>query len=153
MAGNLSAAAAAANAAAASFAALTDSLDYLDASSIEQVRQAYRFADEAHLGQLRSSGEPHTNPAGGRVVFLAKPGADALRNALARPSETFDVEFPEGIVPMRYIHKERAGKDIYYFANLNGKAFDSAVALRGKLERIGDRAREDAEIQNRDDVS
>ena len=27
-----------------------------------------------------------------------------------------------------------------------------AVALRGKLERIGDRAREDAEIQNRDDV-
>ena len=37
--GNLSAAAAAANAAAASFAALTDSLDYLDATSIEQVRQ------------------------------------------------------------------------------------------------------------------
>ena len=27
-----------------------------------------------------------------------------------------------------------------------------AVALRGKLERIGNRAREDAEIQNRDDV-
>ena len=51
-AGNLSAAAAAANAAAASFAALTDSLDYLDAVSIEQVRQAYRFADEAHLGPV-----------------------------------------------------------------------------------------------------
>ncbi|GDY35844.1 MULTISPECIES: bifunctional (p)ppGpp synthetase/guanosine-3',5'-bis(diphosphate) 3'-pyrophosphohydrolase [unclassified Acidovorax] len=62
-AGGLSAAAAAANAAAASFAALTDSLDYLDASSIEQVRQAYRFADEAHLGQLRNSGEPYiTHP-------------------------------------------------------------------------------------------
>ena len=44
---------AAANAAAASFAALTDSLDYLDNASIEQVRQAYRFADEAHLGLLR----------------------------------------------------------------------------------------------------
>ncbi|WP_298213524.1 HD domain-containing protein, partial [Acidovorax sp.] len=63
MAGTLSAAAAAANAAAASFAALTDSLDYLDASSIEMVRQAYRFADEAHLGQLRNSGEPYiTHP-------------------------------------------------------------------------------------------
>src|SRR3989344_2479628 len=62
-AGTLSAAAAAANAAAASFAALTDSLDYLDATSIEQVRQAYRFADEAHLGQLRNSGEPYiTHP-------------------------------------------------------------------------------------------
>src|SRR5574343_1637359 len=54
---------AAANAAAASFAALTDSLDYLDSASIEQVRQAYRFADEAHLGQLRNSGEPYiTHP-------------------------------------------------------------------------------------------
>ncbi|MCJ0765340.1 RelA/SpoT family protein [Variovorax terrae] len=54
---------AAANAAAASFAALTARLDYLDASDIEQVRLAYRFADEAHLGQLRNSGEPYiTHP-------------------------------------------------------------------------------------------
>ncbi len=57
------ASAAAAKAAAASFAALTASLDYLDAASIEHVRQAYRFADEAHLGQLRSNGEPYiTHP-------------------------------------------------------------------------------------------
>ncbi len=54
---------AAANAAAASFAALTAKLDYLDASEIEQVRLAYRFADEAHLGQIRASGEPYiTHP-------------------------------------------------------------------------------------------
>ena len=58
-----SASVAAANAAAASFAALTENLGYLDAASIEQVRQAYRFADEAHLGQLRNSGEPYiTHP-------------------------------------------------------------------------------------------
>ncbi|MCE1250904.1 MAG: bifunctional (p)ppGpp synthetase/guanosine-3',5'-bis(diphosphate) 3'-pyrophosphohydrolase [Comamonadaceae bacterium] len=54
---------AAANAAAASFAALTETLGYLDPASIEQVRQAYRFADAAHLGQLRNSGEPYiTHP-------------------------------------------------------------------------------------------
>ncbi len=54
---------AAANAAAASFAALTDSLGYLGPAGIEQVRQAYRFADEAHLGQMRKSGEPYiTHP-------------------------------------------------------------------------------------------
>ena len=54
---------AAANAAAASFDALTDNLDYLDSASIEQVRQAYRYADEAHLGQLRKNGEPYiTHP-------------------------------------------------------------------------------------------
>src|SRR6188768_2147752 len=54
---------AAANAAAASFAALTAKLDYMDPADIEQVRRAYRFADEAHLGQIRASGEPYiTHP-------------------------------------------------------------------------------------------
>ena len=51
------------NAAAASFAALTARLDYLSAEDTELVRRAYRFADEAHLGQLRNSGEPYiTHP-------------------------------------------------------------------------------------------
>jgi len=54
---------AAANAAAASFAGLTAKLDYLSPTDLEQVRLAYRFADEAHLGQLRNSGEPYiTHP-------------------------------------------------------------------------------------------
>src|SRR6476659_2553723 len=54
---------AAANAAAASFAALTARLDYLEPAEVEQVRKAYRFADEAHLGQIRASGEPYiTHP-------------------------------------------------------------------------------------------
>ncbi len=54
---------AAANAAAASFAALTAKLDYLSPADIDLVRRAYRFADEAHLGQLRKSGEPYiTHP-------------------------------------------------------------------------------------------
>ena len=55
--------AAAVNAAAASFAGLTAKLDYLSATDFEQVRLAYRFADEAHLGQIRNSGEPYiTHP-------------------------------------------------------------------------------------------
>ncbi|MDO8249749.1 MAG: bifunctional (p)ppGpp synthetase/guanosine-3',5'-bis(diphosphate) 3'-pyrophosphohydrolase [Rhodoferax sp.] len=54
---------AAANAAAASFASLTAKLDYLSPTDLEQVRLAYRFADQAHLGQLRNSGEPYiTHP-------------------------------------------------------------------------------------------
>ena len=54
---------AASDAAAASFAALTHKLDYLDAADIKRVREAYRFADEAHLGQFRASGEPYiTHP-------------------------------------------------------------------------------------------
>jgi GTP pyrophosphokinase len=54
---------AAANATAASFAGLTAKLDYLSAVDLAQVRLAYRFADEAHLGQIRNSGEPYiTHP-------------------------------------------------------------------------------------------
>jgi GTP diphosphokinase / guanosine-3',5'-bis(diphosphate) 3'-diphosphatase len=54
---------AAINATAASFASLTAKLDYLLPPDIEQIRLAYRFADEAHLGQIRNSGEPYiTHP-------------------------------------------------------------------------------------------
>lgn len=54
---------AAANAAAASFAALTAKLDYMSVEDVENVRTAYRFADEAHLGQIRNGGLPYiTHP-------------------------------------------------------------------------------------------
>ena len=75
---------AAANAAAASFAALTERLDYLSAGDIEQVRRAYRYADEAHLGQLRNSGEPYiTHPIAVAVQCTDwKLDAQALMAAL-----------------------------------------------------------------------
>ena len=51
------------DAAQSSFAALTAKLDYLDPPDLKRVREAYRFADEAHLGQYRASGEPYiTHP-------------------------------------------------------------------------------------------
>ncbi len=54
---------AAQNAASASFASLTSKLGYLDKADIDRIRKAYRFADEAHLGQMRGNGEPYiTHP-------------------------------------------------------------------------------------------
>src|SRR5919205_3934666 len=51
------------DAAAASFASLIHKLDYLEPAEIKRVRDAYRFADEAHLGQFRASGLPYiTHP-------------------------------------------------------------------------------------------
>jgi GTP pyrophosphokinase/guanosine-3',5'-bis(diphosphate) 3'-pyrophosphohydrolase len=48
---------------ASTFAALTDKLGYLSKADLRQVRDAYKFADEAHLGQFRASGEPYiTHP-------------------------------------------------------------------------------------------
>jgi GTP pyrophosphokinase/guanosine-3',5'-bis(diphosphate) 3'-pyrophosphohydrolase len=48
---------------AASFDALVHRLAYLPKAEIKRIREAYRFADEAHLGQFRASGEPYiTHP-------------------------------------------------------------------------------------------
>ena len=48
---------------AASFDALAGRLNYLSKADIKRVREAYKFADEAHLGQMRASGEPYiTHP-------------------------------------------------------------------------------------------
>ncbi len=48
---------------AASFDALVQHLGYLPKGDIKRIREAYKFADEAHLGQFRASGEPYiTHP-------------------------------------------------------------------------------------------
>jgi guanosine-3',5'-bis(diphosphate) 3'-pyrophosphohydrolase len=47
----------------ASFAALTERLSYLPKADNKKVLEAFKFADEAHLGQFRASGEPYiTHP-------------------------------------------------------------------------------------------
>ncbi|RJP67832.1 RelA/SpoT family protein [Hydrogenophaga sp.] len=74
----------AASAAAASFAALLGKLDYLGPADIESIRQAYRFADEAHLGQLRKNGDPYiTHPIAVAAQCAEwKLDAQALMSAL-----------------------------------------------------------------------
>ncbi|MFO1280471.1 MAG: bifunctional (p)ppGpp synthetase/guanosine-3',5'-bis(diphosphate) 3'-pyrophosphohydrolase [Burkholderiaceae bacterium] len=59
-------------------------MDYLGASDVELVRRAYRYADQAHLGQLRNSGEPYiTHPIAVAVQCTEwKLDAHALMAAL-----------------------------------------------------------------------
>ena len=68
----------------ASFAALSDKLGYLSKADIKLVRDAYKFADEAHLGQRRASGEPYiTHPlAVAGMVADWRLDAQALMAAL-----------------------------------------------------------------------
>ena len=69
---------------ASSFQALADKLGYLGKADVRQVREAYRFADEAHLGQFRADGQPYiTHPlAVAGMVADWKLDAQAVMAAL-----------------------------------------------------------------------
>ena len=58
--------------------------EYLDPKEVAQVKEAYRFSDQAHLGQFRSSGEPYiTHPIAVTEICAGwKLDAQALMAAL-----------------------------------------------------------------------
>src|ERR1700744_2592102 len=66
------------------FAELSEKLSYLSKADLKKVREAYKFADQAHLGQLRASGIPYiTHPlAVTGLVADWKLDAQALMAAL-----------------------------------------------------------------------
>ena len=66
------------------FAALNEKLGYLNKAEVKLIREAYKFADEAHLGQFRASGEPYiTHPlAVAGLVADWRLDAQALMAAL-----------------------------------------------------------------------
>lgn len=69
----------------ASMASLQLLLDgYLDAKEVSLVRDAYRFSDQAHLGQFRSSGSPYiSHPISVAEICAGwKLDVDAIRAAL-----------------------------------------------------------------------
>ncbi|NDY91533.1 RelA/SpoT family protein [Ideonella livida] len=70
------------------FAQLVDKLGYLSREDLKQVRAAYKFADEAHLGQFRASGQPYiTHPiAVAALVADWKLDAQAVMAALMHDS-------------------------------------------------------------------
>ncbi|MCC7059638.1 MAG: bifunctional (p)ppGpp synthetase/guanosine-3',5'-bis(diphosphate) 3'-pyrophosphohydrolase [Burkholderiaceae bacterium] len=69
----------------ASLATLTrQASTYLSEDDLRRIREAYRFSDEAHLGQFRSSGEPYiSHPiAVAEILCNWKLDADSLMAAL-----------------------------------------------------------------------
>ncbi|MFZ2987101.1 RelA/SpoT family protein [Ideonella sp.] len=66
------------------FAELSDKLGYLGKTDLKTIRDAYKFADEAHLGQFRASGQPYiTHPiAVAGLVADWKLDAQAISAAL-----------------------------------------------------------------------
>lgn len=92
----------------ASLAPLTQIISrYLDPKDIERVKEAYRFSDQAHLGQFRASGEPYiTHPIAVTEICAGwKLDADSLMAALLH-----DVMEDQGVTKQELA--ERFGTDV-----------------------------------------
>ncbi len=95
-------------AAGVSLAPLTETISqYLSAEDVRKVRDAYRFSDEAHLGQFRASGEPYiSHPIAVTEICAGwKLDAAALMAALLH-----DVMEDQGITKQELI--ERFGTEV-----------------------------------------
>ncbi|MFC4312027.1 glycosyl hydrolase [Steroidobacter flavus] len=86
--------------------------------------------------------EIRRNTAGGQAVFLAQPSAALLAATFDRLELHPDVAFHDNPTPSSgngvfgYIHRQRDGKDIYYFGNSSDTPVETIVSLRGRLSRL-----------------
>ncbi|MGD1084993.1 MAG: glycosyl hydrolase, partial [Verrucomicrobiota bacterium] len=83
-----------------------------------------------------------SNSAGGRGYFVPQPDITILNTILKEVDPVRDVDIQEPpLWPVKldsnydgaltYIHKVRAGRDIYFFSNSSDNAVDTKVVLRG----------------------
>ncbi len=70
----------------------------------------------------------------GKAVFVAKPTAETLREALTQHTRPLDVTFQGGSHPFNYIHRVTEGHDVYYFGNLDANTAENTILLRSPLE-------------------
>src|SRR5690606_19460543 len=92
----------------ASLAPLTEVIrQYIEPKDIERVKEAYRFADQAHLGQFRASGEPYiSHPIAVTEICAGwKLDAESLMAALLH-----DVIEDQGVAKQELA--ERIGADV-----------------------------------------
>ena len=117
----------------ASLAPLTEIIgSYLDKKDVERVREAYRFADQAHLGQFRASGSPYiSHPIAVTEICAGwKLDANALSAALLH-----DVMEDQGVTKAELA--ERFGPKV---AEL--------VDGLSKLDKMEFRSREEAQAES-----
>jgi len=88
--------------------------------------------DEDVVTTIKAMFASAKNEASGMAIFLKKPTADTLRKTLNSMLDVYDVTFEVG-KELRYIHKVKDGKDIYFLANLSKRPISTWVELRGTL--------------------
>lgn len=93
--------------------------------------------------QTTPSGAPQIrrSAGGGQAVFIRHPDPATLESVMTRLGLTPDVSFQGNPAPTSgngvfgYLHKQKEGKDIYFFGNSSDEPIDTVVTLRGRLER------------------
>ena len=87
---------------------------------------------EVVAAMFDKSGVTSRNGRGGSATFIEKPGAAILRTALDNAVTVPDVKFDAGS-ELRYIHKVREGRDMYYFANITGRTVKTTVEIKNDI--------------------
>jgi hypothetical protein len=83
--------------------------------------------------------QTNTNGHGGKAYFAPRPTVGTLQaildDALPVPDVAFDPDLRvnSGNGVLSYLHKQKDGCEIYYFANSSDDAVDTFVRLRGNL--------------------
>lgn len=83
----------------------------------------------------------HRSSNGGQAVFIRHPSAETLGTVLHRLGVTADVAFAGNPTPTSgnglfgYIHKQKDGRDIYFFGNSSLTPVDTRVQLRGRIRQ------------------
>ncbi|WP_160150015.1 glycosyl hydrolase [Parabacteroides sp. Marseille-P3160] len=83
-----------------------------------------------------------SNSKGGQIKFIKAVTKENLSEAFNRMNIVADVQFDEVSIPkheigyVNYIHKQKDGKDYYYFTNTTEKEMDLTVYLRGAIKNI-----------------
>ena len=94
------------------------------------------------FGQYPEKNTAKKNDRGGEFIFLTVASKQTLESALAEMNITADVSFDPTttLTPqtgcINYTHKQKDGKDIYYFINTGDDPLSTTVTLRGNLKNI-----------------
>ncbi len=82
------------------------------------------------------------NGKGGEFVFLTIANKNTVESALTAMNLVADVSFDSKTTAtpktgcINYTHKQKEGKDIYYFVNTGGDPLSTTITLRGNLKNI-----------------
>lgn len=82
----------------------------------------------------------NSNDAKGNAVFIRKPSGTIIEQTLDALGVAPDVQFDDNPVPasgggvFSYVHKEKEGRQIFFFANSSDDKVDTTAEVRGRIK-------------------